>query len=335
VRRFLRRLRRRTAAGPAPLILMYHRIAETHLDPWGLAVSPACFAAQVDLLKASRRILPLREFAAMHAAGRPSADALAITFDDGYACNAAVAAPILARHDAPATFFLTTGHIGSDREFWWDELARLFFEGPSAGDFTLRAGEETISFAIGPADDKDGSFDASQPPRSLRQAGYLKVWQALRDCGMEERTEAIDRLWRDARGISPPRARASHRTMTADEIRGLAQSGLAEIGAHTVRHPALGTIDPAVQKREIDDSKAACEALIGQPPRSFAYPHGSYTKETVAYVRAAGFELACATEEKIVQPKDDLLELPRLQVRDWDAAGLMEAIRKLETAPGR
>jgi peptidoglycan/xylan/chitin deacetylase (PgdA/CDA1 family) len=311
---------------------MYHRIADAELDPWGLAVSPARFEAQVEALKASRRILPLCEFAAMHRAGNLAANALAITFDDGYACNRTVAAPILAKHGAPATVFVTTGQIGSDREFWWDELARLFFEERSAGEFALPVGGETFSFAFGPAADAAVAFDACAPPQNQRQASYLRVWQALRDCGAEERAAAMDRLWKDTLGTTPPPARPSHRTMSADEIRGLARSGLVEIGAHTVHHPALSALDVAAQKREIDDSRSTCEDLIGNPPRSFAYPHGAYTKETKAHVRAAGFEVACTTAESGVRPGADLLELPRLQVRDRDADALMHAIGALETA---
>ena len=40
-------LRRRR---PVPVILMYHRVAEPAVDPWGLAVSPRCFDAQMEVL---------------------------------------------------------------------------------------------------------------------------------------------------------------------------------------------------------------------------------------------------------------------------------------------
>jgi|GEM_PF-6427391 len=44
-----------------------------------------------------------------------------ITFDDGYADNLR-ALPILERHDAKATFFLSPAHISGHRRFWWDAL---------------------------------------------------------------------------------------------------------------------------------------------------------------------------------------------------------------------
>ena len=47
---------------PRPLILMYHRIADQPLDPWGTAVSPAHFAEHLEVLCRARRPLPLIDF---------------------------------------------------------------------------------------------------------------------------------------------------------------------------------------------------------------------------------------------------------------------------------
>lgn len=53
--------------------------------------------------------------------GEPaSAPTVAITFDDGYADNAEVAAPILQRWQAPAMFFVATAYIGTRHRFAWD-----------------------------------------------------------------------------------------------------------------------------------------------------------------------------------------------------------------------
>ncbi len=45
---------------------------------------------------------------------------LAITFDDGYADNAELAAPVLARYHLPATFFVATAFIDSETQAAWD-----------------------------------------------------------------------------------------------------------------------------------------------------------------------------------------------------------------------
>lgn len=57
--------------------------------------------------------------------GAALAGQLAITFDDGYADNAELAAPILARYRLPATFFVTTAFIGSETQAPWDLKAGI------------------------------------------------------------------------------------------------------------------------------------------------------------------------------------------------------------------
>src|SRR5262245_51197852 len=104
---------RRLRGGQVPLILMYHRIAEAEADPWRLAISPTLFDEQLELLKQTRLVLPLVEFGRLHHAGQLPANAVAITFDDGYACNALRAAPLLEKYGLTATIFLTTGLISS------------------------------------------------------------------------------------------------------------------------------------------------------------------------------------------------------------------------------
>jgi peptidoglycan/xylan/chitin deacetylase (PgdA/CDA1 family) len=119
----LRRLTSRP--GAAPVILLYHRVAEPRFDPWSLCVSPANFRAQLEMLAAERQVMPLDDLVAAISARTAPAFATAITFDDGYRDNALVAAPLLAALKLPATLFVTTGRIGAARAFWWDELVAL------------------------------------------------------------------------------------------------------------------------------------------------------------------------------------------------------------------
>ena len=100
--------RRARVLSPRPAVLMYHRVASERVDPWGIAVPPARFEKQVRWLSRHRTILPLAEFAGLQQASMLPPRAVAITFDDGYACNATVSAAILATEGASATLFVTT-----------------------------------------------------------------------------------------------------------------------------------------------------------------------------------------------------------------------------------
>ncbi len=110
---------------PKPLILMYHRIADDPVDHWRLAVSPARFEQQLDVLRRTRHPLPLTDFVRGLMAGSLPPNAVALTFDDGYVDNLVAGKPRLAAADVPATVFLTTGFVDRPDGFWWDELARL------------------------------------------------------------------------------------------------------------------------------------------------------------------------------------------------------------------
>ncbi len=106
-------------------ILMYHRICEVPSDPWELCVSPKHFAEQLEYLNHHYQVLCLHSLVKSLREGHLPKRAVVLTFDDGYADNLWNAKPLLERYEVPATVFVSTGYVDSDREFWWDELERL------------------------------------------------------------------------------------------------------------------------------------------------------------------------------------------------------------------
>ena len=79
--------------------------------------------------------------------------------------------------------------------------------------------------------------------------------------------------------------RPSHRQPTLDEIRELVWGWLMEAACISVVHPVLADLPIDAQRREIVESKAAIERIVGTTVTSFAYPFGStadYTAETAA-----------------------------------------------------
>jgi peptidoglycan/xylan/chitin deacetylase (PgdA/CDA1 family) len=57
-------------------------------------------------------------------------------------------------------------------------------------------------------------------------------------------------------------------------------------------HPDLMTLDDDALAAELSASKAAIEAITGEPCRTFAYPFGLHDARVRAATQAAGYELA-------------------------------------------
>lgn len=122
-------------------ILTYHSL-DTSGSP--ISVDPGVFASHVRWL-ASRAVpvVPLHTLMTLP----PSADAIALTFDDAYANFGVVAAPLLVAAGLPATVFVVTERVGMTNA-WprgsddgvpqlslldWDELGSLAAAGVSIG----------------------------------------------------------------------------------------------------------------------------------------------------------------------------------------------------------
>lgn len=321
LRRRLRGLR------PKPTILMYHRIASPPVDPWGLAVRPERFEQHLAALRRSRRPLPMSEFVAQLDRGTLPADAVAVTFDDGYADNLNEARPRLAAAGVPATLFLTTGFVGQPHDYWWDELARGILLRTAAVNAEVHVGRDRVSLVFADADDRDVAWRAWQQPRTDRQRTYLTVWRHLRTASAAEREQAMLRL-RAVLEIPPPDP--ADLPMTPGEVAEIAGDSTFEFGGHTATHPVLPALAPAQRRHEIGNGRAACERLVGRPIAGFAYPHGALDDDSRAAVRECGFLWACSTESRSVLAGGiDRYALPRLGVLDWDGPAFERALQEV------
>jgi peptidoglycan/xylan/chitin deacetylase (PgdA/CDA1 family) len=310
------------------LILLYHRVAEAGSDPWQLAVTPGHFAEHLQVLREYGRLMPLQELSAAIQSKKLPRRAVAVTFDDGYADNLFNAKPLLEKYDVPATVFITTGYTGEDREFWWDELDRLFLQpGALPGALRLSVKGDDRVWELGeaavygePAHRRNLRWRAWQEDDpSSRHALYRALWKLMHPMADGERRQLRNELirWAGADGS----ARQTHRALTREEVIELARGGLVEVGCHTLTHPQLSALDRDSQRREIYESKAQLEDVLGRPVTSFAYPYGrecDYNGQSVALVREAGFDCGCSTTVGVVGPNADRFQLPRAQVEDMD-----------------
>jgi peptidoglycan/xylan/chitin deacetylase (PgdA/CDA1 family) len=80
--------------------------------------------------------------------------------------------------------------------------------------------------------------------------------------------------------------------MTPAEILRLDQSGLVEIGSHTMTHPDLTRLDATSLAVQLQASKGTLEQLLGHPVPDFCYPSGQFNLRVVTAVAAAGYQSA-------------------------------------------
>lgn len=128
-------------------VLLYHSIAadDSPENAWRFNVSPGTFDRQMAWLReAGHRPIGLAEWLEWNQGGRPlPARPVMITFDDGYRNNLSAALPLLKRHGFRATFFISTGFLGSAQPFPWVRGARhpAEFEPMTADDVRTLARE--------------------------------------------------------------------------------------------------------------------------------------------------------------------------------------------------
>jgi peptidoglycan/xylan/chitin deacetylase (PgdA/CDA1 family) len=289
-------------------VVNYHRILAGP-DPL-LESEPdvATFRWQMSVLAGSFNVLPLSEAIDALRADRLPPRAVCITFDDGYRSVHDLALPVLREFGLPATVFVTTGHLG-ESNMWNDRII------------------EAVQTVPGRQLD-------------LSQFGLGRYPLAT----LDERKRTLASLTEASKYLPPPQRRAlvehleqlvgeqlSHGLMlTPEMVINLDRNGV-EIGAHTITHPILSSLDDAAAAREIAGSKQELEDLIGKPVRLFAYPNGKVGKDFdarhVAMVEKAGFDAAFTTAVGAISRGQDRFQLPRS--RPWDATPFLFGLRLL------
>jgi peptidoglycan/xylan/chitin deacetylase (PgdA/CDA1 family) len=292
------------------VILLYHRVNTLPSDPYFLAVTPDNFRAQLNFLKQNFAIVGFEED--WSHLKKPS---VAITFDDGYADNLFNALPVLEEMNVPATFFVSTGFIGADREFWWEELERIVLGGwPFPERFEL----------------VDSLFGTVWPTGSVadRHMLYEKLHSLMLNIDATRRDHWLMQLLQWA-GAGEEK-REVNRAMTVEELQRLARSRWVTVGAHTISHTPLSSLSVDEQTKEINGSKKQLEDWLGHEVRVFSYPFGrrsDYTRDTVDLCREAGFARAAANFPGQAHRWTDRYQIPRQKVFDWPLARFGEQLK--------
>ena len=317
---------------PRAVILLYHRIAELSSDPQLLSVTPQHFAEHLEHICKYYHPMSLVQLGRALTTKRVPHHAVAITFDDGYADNLWNAKSLLEKYDVSVTVFVTTGYVGQNREFWWDDLERFLFLPEQLPErLTLTINGELHGWDLHKSEEHSTlRWDVTMRfCPSSRYKVYKELYRLLRLLDDEKQQEVLAVLaqWT---GISRD-GRAGYRALDSDELKELGDSRLVEIGSHSITHSVLTAQPLEERRREIFDSKQYLEDIFRHPVRSFSYPYGGAVevdKDAIRLVQESGYDLACANFSVPITRRSNLYRLPRYLVRDWDGE---EFAKRLKT----
>jgi peptidoglycan/xylan/chitin deacetylase (PgdA/CDA1 family) len=286
-------------------VAMFHRVLkeddprwETALPSWTLAddVFDECLA----FFKRHYALVTLDDVkASFEGARRLPPRSLLITFDDGFADNSDYALPLLRKHGAPATVFISSDVIGRNERLWTEDLLWAF----TAGRLHQRDLASLYALLMG-----ETTCDVEDPGL---------VWEIVRrgpELGKAQVEAALSALKLDLHRVEHPR-----QMLTRSEIANLARNGIS-IGAHGKTHTALPlcsdiTAELCSPRVVLDDILALHhQRSVG----ALSFPHGAYTSEIVDRALAAGYAFAFTSDAELCVLKNGCLTSPLVGRIDVD-----------------
>ena len=298
------------------VVLLYHRVTNLTSDPQLLSVKPVNFSKHLDVLNKKYNVLTVEEFCncLKNRINFPKNSVL-ITFDDGYADNYLEATPILEEFKTQAIFYISTGTLNTNKEFWWDAIERIILQSHNKIEIECFVMNEKKYFLQNLTDE-------------VRKELYEELLRDMKVMRSESRERKISELEEIFQADEP---RESYRSLTFDELKKMFKSDSVVIGAHTNLHPSLAAQTYEDQFQEINISKQILENLLEKKIVHFSYPFGGtvhYNIHTIEIVKELELEYVASNISNRMTMKSDRFQFPRFLVRDWDEQEFEENLKQ-------
>jgi peptidoglycan/xylan/chitin deacetylase (PgdA/CDA1 family) len=287
-------------------VLIYHRVPAQPDELLPGEPHAVEFESIMRWVKSMFNVIPLADGVAGVKTGKLPSRALSITFDDGYANNATVAAPILSRLGLHATFFIATGFLDGGRMF---------------NDTVI----EAVRGWTGEALDLEHLGLGRHPTSTFehRRSAIDAILKGVKYRPEAERAQLAERVAESANVVPP-----TDLMMSSEQASKLARDGFT-LGGHTVTHPILAKIDVATARDEIERGRKHIAELAESRVGLFAYPNGKprrdYSGLARSIVRELGFDGAVSTSSGAARTGSDPFQIPRFT--PWDCGHIRFAAR--------
>jgi peptidoglycan/xylan/chitin deacetylase (PgdA/CDA1 family) len=296
----------------SPTVFGYHRVVDDFSTHAAYSIPPmligrAMFERHLEWMTSRFEVVTLEDLATPRRRNR-ARPAAAITFDDGYRDVYEQAFPVLARKGIPATVFVVTEFVGTNRVLLHDRLYVLCQRAVGTWSSAPRALSDLARRLDIPLPERARAAAAAGPLAMLRVLiTILSMADLQRLCeALESTTGPVDA---SLEGL---------RSLTWDMVAEMSGRGIM-IGSHTKSHPLLTNEAPDTVLDETSASRRQLEQRIGRPVACFAYPDGRFDRAVVRAVAAAGYRVAVTTCTHR-DPEHPWLTIPR--VLPWERSSV-------------
>lgn len=187
------------------------------------------------------------------------ANALLISFDDGWHDNVEYAQPLLAKHGLRATIFVNADAVRQQGERWWqDALVEVAHKRPEALVELAQKGE---AYSVG---------------------------QALLARSLDERCAALA-PWLSYQA-------QTRQMLTAADLAALDRQ-VWDVGSHGLTHVPMTHVKDL--DAELTESAGLLAGWCGNAIQSLAFPHGRYSNDIVRQAHEAGYKLVFSSDARL------------------------------------
>ncbi len=309
------------------LILCYHGTSLNDEHSWrpSLYIEPQKLEERLSFLKQNQySVLPLGQALHQLQSGTLTPRSVVLTFDDGTYDFYGKAFPLLQRYGFPATVYLTTYYVLTERPVFNLICSYMLWKRRGTG------------ISHGTALEIDGPIDLhteAERHKVVRRLIEMAERQNMTGLQKDDLAERLASLL----GIDYAELKAKRilQLMNAQEVRKVAHSGI-DIQLHTHRHRTPE--NEMLFRREIQENRARVCELTGCDSVHFCYPGGVYTPAFLPWLKEEKIISATTCDVGLVTSQSETLLLPRfvdnqtrtqIEFESWTAGiGDMMAFRR-------
>tara|TARA_B100000795_G_scaffold239743_1_gene201559 strand:- start:92 stop:1051 length:960 start_codon:yes stop_codon:yes gene_type:complete len=246
------------------VILLYHGVTDAKsigIENFsGKHISANEFERQMFFIKKNCNVLSLDDIVEIHRNNdKWPKNSVAVTFDDGFKNNYTTAVPILKRLNIPATFYVCSGMIESNKMFWVDKI------------------EDSINFTdlkkIRILLESNTDFELDSKDKRIFAVSEIKKFCKKVDVNSKERV--LNSL-KDLTKIEPKPSNAKNYEMLSwDDLKSINDDPLFTIGCHTLYHDIMSSHnDEKRMFRDVELSIGLLEFNLNENIIHYSYPEG-------------------------------------------------------------